>query len=84
MRHHKIAVPATVRIESAPAGGKAETILVNSRSLPLYTLTDDQAGQVTGQGARDFIVATPGLARIGTLARSAAPAPAAPSGGYGY
>jgi hypothetical protein len=41
-----------------------------------------QAGQVTGQGVSDFFVATPGLARIGTSA--AAPAPAAPSGGYGY
>lgn len=51
---------------------------------PLYTFVDDHAGQVTGQGVQNFFVATPGLAPIGKSAGSAAPAPAAPSGGYGY
>jgi|HubBroStandDraft_2_1064218.scaffolds.fasta_scaffold383906_2 predicted lipoprotein with Yx(FWY)xxD motif len=136
----RMAGPATVRTAPATVGGKTETILVNSRGLPLYiyrpdtatrslvtgalaqlwppltagapagaglsgklavlngisgrqvtynghplyTFADDQAGHVTGQGVQDFFVATPGIARIGTSAGSAAPAPAAPSGGYGY
>ena len=48
----------------------------------LYTFVDDHAGQVTGQGVSDFFVATPGLAQI--TGSPAAPATAAPAGGYGY
>lgn len=51
---------------------------------PLYTFVDDRADQVTGQGVQNFFVATPGLAWIAKSARPAAPAPAVPSGGYGY
>ena len=51
---------------------------------PLYTFADDHAGQVTGQAVQDFFVATPGLAPITTSAAPAGPAPAVPSGGYGY
>jgi predicted lipoprotein with Yx(FWY)xxD motif len=49
---------------------------------PLYTFIDDHAGQVSGQGVSDFFVATPGLAPI--TGSPAAPAPAAPAGGYSY
>jgi predicted lipoprotein with Yx(FWY)xxD motif len=51
---------------------------------PLYTFVDDHADQVTGQGVQNFFVATPGIASITMPAGSAPPAPAAPSGGYGY
>ena len=51
---------------------------------PLYTFADDHADQVTGQGVQNFFVATPGIAPIARSARSSGPAPAAPSGGYGY
>jgi predicted lipoprotein with Yx(FWY)xxD motif len=50
---------------------------------PLYTFVDDHADQVSGQGVQNFFVATPGLASIAMSAGSA-PAPAVPSGGYGY
>ena len=49
---------------------------------PLYTFIDDHAGQVSGQGVSDFFVAAPGLAPI--TGSPAAPAPAAPAGGYSY
>jgi predicted lipoprotein with Yx(FWY)xxD motif len=49
---------------------------------PLYTFTDDHAGQVTGQGVQDFFVATPGLAAI-SMSSTSGTAPA-PSGGIGY
>ena len=52
---------------------------------PLYTVADDQAGQVTGQGVQNFFVATPGIASIAMSAGSTAPtAPAVQSGRYGY
>jgi predicted lipoprotein with Yx(FWY)xxD motif len=62
---------------------------VNGRQVtynghPLYTFADDTAGQVTGQGVQDFFLATPGLAPLTASAAPAAPAPAPPSGGYGY
>lgn len=51
----------------------------------LYTFISDVAGQVSGQGVRDFFVATPGIAPI---APSEAPANTnrtpASGGGYGY
>jgi len=50
---------------------------------PLYTFADDHAGQVTGQGVENFFVATPGLTPI-SGSSPAAPAPAAPAGGYHY
>jgi predicted lipoprotein with Yx(FWY)xxD motif len=56
----------------------------------LYTFVGDQAGQVTGQGAQGFFVATPGLTPIaGSSAAgsstTAGTAPAASSGNaYGY
>jgi predicted lipoprotein with Yx(FWY)xxD motif len=50
---------------------------------PLYTFADDHAGQVTGQGVENFFVATPGLTPI-SASSAAAPAPAAPAGGYHY
>jgi predicted lipoprotein with Yx(FWY)xxD motif len=50
----------------------------------LYTFTSDRPGQVTGQGFQDFFVATSGLAPLTGSPAAAAPAPAAPSGGYGY
>lgn len=62
---------------------------VNGRQVtynghPLYTFADDHAGQVTGQGVQDFVVATPGLAPIARSGRSPRPAPPVPSRGYGY
>jgi predicted lipoprotein with Yx(FWY)xxD motif len=77
---------------AAPAAAEARGKLavlndVNGRQVtynghPLYTFANDHADQVTGQGVQDFFVATPGLAPI---TASAAPAPAAPSGGsHGY
>jgi len=48
----------------------------------LYTFTSDHAGQVTGQGVQNFLVATPGLTPIASSPAPAAPAPAAH--GYGY
>jgi len=51
---------------------------------PLYTFADDRAGQVTGQGVQDFLVATPGLAPIARSGGSPRPAPTVPSRGYGY
>jgi len=51
---------------------------------PLYTFAEDHAGQVAGQGGRDFFVATPGLAPIAKSAESPRPAPTVPSRGYGY
>ncbi len=82
-------------LTSPAAGGAAVTgkvaVLndVNGRQVtynghPLYTFVDDRAGQVTGQGVQNFFVATPGLAPIAKSAGSSGPAPAAPSGGYGY
>lgn len=47
----------------------------------LYTFTSDKAGQVTGQGFQNFLVATPGLT---PLTNSKATARAIPSGGFGY
>jgi predicted lipoprotein with Yx(FWY)xxD motif len=51
---------------------------------PLYTFADDQAGNVTGHGVRDFFVATPGLAPIAGSAGSAGAAATVPSRGRGY
>ncbi len=49
----------------------------------LYTFIDDHAGQVTGQGVQNFLVATPGLAPI--AGSPAGTVPAAPTGGgLGY
>src|SRR5438445_12217133 len=50
----------------------------------LYTFADDHPGQVTGQGVQGFYVATPGLALLAGSSAPTAPAPPAPSGGYGY
>jgi len=47
-------------------------------------LTDDHAGQVTGQGIQDFFVATPGLAQLTTSSAPAGTVPAASPRGYGY
>jgi predicted lipoprotein with Yx(FWY)xxD motif len=51
----------------------------------LYTFVDDSPRHVTGQGVSDFFVATPSIHAIGssTTAKDA-PAPVAPSRGYGY
>ena len=51
----------------------------------LYTFVDDSPGHVTGQGVSNFFVATPGVRAIGSATTvKAAPAPVAPSRGYGY
>jgi predicted lipoprotein with Yx(FWY)xxD motif len=51
----------------------------------LYTFVDDSPGHVTGQGVSDFFVATPNIRAIGSATTvKAAPAPVAPSRGYGY
>jgi predicted lipoprotein with Yx(FWY)xxD motif len=51
----------------------------------LYTFVEDSPGHVTGQGVSDFFVATPNIRAIGsTTTVRAAPAPVAPSRGYGY
>jgi predicted lipoprotein with Yx(FWY)xxD motif len=51
----------------------------------LYTFVDDSPGHVTGQGVSDFFVATPDIRAIGSATTvKAAPAPVAPSHGYGY
>ena len=51
----------------------------------LYTFADDRAGQVTGQGVENFLVATPGLTQIAGTSAPASTAPAPPtSSGYGY
>ena len=51
----------------------------------LYTFVDDSPGHVTGQGVSNFFVATPNVRAIGsTTTVKAAPAPVAPSRGYGY
>jgi predicted lipoprotein with Yx(FWY)xxD motif len=51
----------------------------------LYTFVDDSPGHVTGQGVSNFFVATPGVRSIGSATTvKAAPAPVAPSRGYGY
>ena len=46
-----MAGPATVRIASAPVGGKTETILENSRGLPLYFYRPDTATRSLVTGA---------------------------------
>jgi predicted lipoprotein with Yx(FWY)xxD motif len=51
----------------------------------LYTFVDDSPRHVTGQGVSNFFVATPNIRTIGSSTTvKAAPAPAAPSSGYGY
>jgi predicted lipoprotein with Yx(FWY)xxD motif len=51
----------------------------------LYTFVDDSPGHVTGQGVSNFFVATPNVRAIGRATTvKAAPAPVAPSRGYGY
>jgi predicted lipoprotein with Yx(FWY)xxD motif len=51
----------------------------------LYTFVDDSPGHVTGQGVSNFFVATPNIRAIGSSTTvKAAPAPVAPSRGYGY
>ena len=51
----------------------------------LYTFVDDSPGHVTGQGVSNFFVATPNVRSIGSATTAkAAPAPVAPSRGYGY
>jgi predicted lipoprotein with Yx(FWY)xxD motif len=51
----------------------------------LYTFVDDTPGHVTGQGVSNFFVATPTIRTIGSATTAkAAPAPVAPSSGYGY
>ena len=51
----------------------------------LYTFVDDSPGHVTGQGVSNFFVATPNVRAIGSATTlKAAPAPVAPSRGYGY
>jgi predicted lipoprotein with Yx(FWY)xxD motif len=50
----------------------------------LYTFTSDHPGQVTGQGAQNFFVATPGLTPL-TSSPAPGTVPAAPpANGYGY
>ena len=51
----------------------------------LYTFVDDSPGHVTGQGVSNFFVATPSIRAIGSSTTvKVAPAPVAPSRGYGY
>jgi predicted lipoprotein with Yx(FWY)xxD motif len=51
----------------------------------LYTFVDDLPGHVTGQGVSNFFVATPNIRAVGSSTTvRAAPAPVAPSRGYGY
>jgi predicted lipoprotein with Yx(FWY)xxD motif len=51
----------------------------------LYTFVSDHAGQVTGQGVQNFLVATPDLTPIASSPAPAGMVPAAPSAhGYGY
>jgi predicted lipoprotein with Yx(FWY)xxD motif len=51
----------------------------------LYTFVDDSPGHVTGQGVSNFFVTTPNVRSIGSATTvKAAPAPVAPSRGYGY
>jgi predicted lipoprotein with Yx(FWY)xxD motif len=51
----------------------------------LYTFVDDSPGRVTGQGVSNFFVATPNIRVIGNSTTvKAAPAPVAPTRGYGY
>jgi predicted lipoprotein with Yx(FWY)xxD motif len=77
-------------VAGAEVTGKVAVLMdVNGQQVtynghPLYTFADDHAGQVTGQGVQNFFVATPGISSITMSAGSAAPAPAAPSSGYGY
>jgi predicted lipoprotein with Yx(FWY)xxD motif len=135
------AAPVTLHSATARVGAMTETILVNSKGLPLYyypadtatksqvsgglaqlwpavvaakptesgvkgtvtsvrepggrqvaynghflyTFVGDLPGHVTGQGISDFFVATPNIRTIGSSTTvKAAPAPAAPSRGYGY
>jgi predicted lipoprotein with Yx(FWY)xxD motif len=82
------AVTSTAPIAGAGVSGKL-TVLSDAHGRQvaynghlLYTFINDHAGQVTGQGVSNFFVATPGLTQI--TGSPAAPAPAAPAGGYGY
>jgi hypothetical protein len=48
----------------------------------LYTFVEDSPGHVTGQGVRDFFVATPNLASTVSAPATSAPTTTANSDGY--
>ena len=85
--------PAVVSAKPSASGVKGKVASVkqaDGRQVTynghfLYTFVDDSPGHVTGQGVSDFFVATPNVRAIGSATTvKAAPAPMAPSRGYGY
>ena len=85
--------PALVSAKPTASGVKGKVVSLkeaNGQQVAynghfLYTFVDDSPGHVTGQGVSNFFVATPNIHTIGSVATvKAAPAPAAPSRGYGY
>ena len=85
--------PALVSAKPRASGVKGKVASVKQADGPqvtynghfLYTFVDDFPGHVTGQGVSNFFVATPNIRAIGSASTvKAAPAPVAPSRGYGY
>ena len=85
--------PALVSAKPRASGVKGKVASVKQAAGPqvtynghfLYTFVDDSPGHVTGQGVSNFFVATPNVRAIGSATTvKAAPAPVAPSRGYGY
>jgi predicted lipoprotein with Yx(FWY)xxD motif len=85
--------PALVSAKPTVSGVKGKVVSVkqaDGRQVTynghfLYTFVDDFPRHVTGQGESNFFVATPNIRTIGSSATvKAAPAPVAPSRGYGY
>ena len=85
--------PALVSAKPTAVGVKGKVVSLKQAGGPqvtynghfLYTFVGDIPGHVTGQGVSNFFVATPNIRAIGsTTTVKAAPAPVAPSRGYGY
>lgn len=85
--------PALLSAKPSASGVKGEVASLKQANGPqvaynghlLYTFVGDIPGHVTGQGVSDFFVATPNIRTIGSSTTvKGAPAPVAPSHGYGY
>jgi predicted lipoprotein with Yx(FWY)xxD motif len=85
--------PALVSAKPTASGVKGKVTSVKEASGRqvtynghfLYTFVGDIPGHVTGQGVSNFFVATPNIRAISSVTTvKAAPAPVAPSRGYGY
>jgi Na+-translocating ferredoxin:NAD+ oxidoreductase RnfG subunit len=79
-RDHSSALRGTDGVLTSVATTNGDQVAYSGHIL--YTFVEDSPGHVTGKGAQNFFVATPGL--IGGDSTTTATAPAMPSNSYGY